>query len=237
MQVITNTKIIENRALWAKRITPVSIVLLLSGLFTNLTGNNQPDMARLSLILVTLGFILSFVTSNLVNRWVREPRADQILTTALKGFGKEYVLFNYTEAASHIFLTPQGLYVMAVRKQDGEITVKERRFARKFNWRQLLNIFVEESVGYPINEVEKDVDKLRQFLQKNSEEVPPIQPLVIFSNEQVKLTLNNPPVPVLYSKELKNYLRKFTKQAITAPQRDKLTEIIGAKYKIQTKEI
>ncbi len=231
MQIITNTKLVENRAQWARRTTPVALVLLFSGLFVNLTNSNDPnsDTAKLALFLVLLGFIVSFISTHLVNRWIREPRADHVLEAALRGFGKEYTLFNYTKPASHILLTPQSLYVIVVKPQDGEISVNERKFRRKFEWRQLLRVFAEESVGNPFDEAEKEVNKLRQSLEKNQVEVPPIQPMIIFSHEKVKLILNKPAMPVLYAKELKNYLRKSTDlKTMSVAERSRLVEILGA---------
>jgi hypothetical protein len=148
MKVITNTDIIENRSKWARRVSPLAMLVLLAGFLVNLYsifyGIDRPEFTQYTLILLTIGFILAIVSSHLVNRWVREPRADQVLSTVLKKFGKDYVLFNYTISPPHILLTPSRTYVIVVKRQSGQITVKGDRFSRKFSWGRLFRFFADE---------------------------------------------------------------------------------------------
>ena len=76
MKVSTNTELIENRKKWAKRIAPVTMLLLVGGLITNFLSINSPEYFRQTLILLALGFVSAIFSSNLANNWVREPRAD-----------------------------------------------------------------------------------------------------------------------------------------------------------------
>lgn len=235
MKVITNTDIIENRARWAKRVAPLTMLFLVGGLVTNILSINQPDYFQYTLVLLALGFIFASISSHLVNRWVREPRADQFLASTLKKFGNEYVLFNYTSPASHVLLTPSRLYVVLVKNQDGQITVNGRRFHRKFTWARLFRFFADEGLGAPVAEVEGGISKLHKQLQQHlsSEEIPEIQPLIIFSNKGAELSVSNPAVPVVKASDLKTYLRDQSKEkVISAERRNKLTEIIGGEWEV-----
>jgi hypothetical protein len=237
MKIVTNTAIIESRSKWAKRIAPLTMIFLVGGLITNFMSVNRPELFRLTLLLLALGFIFATISSYLVNRWVREPRADQVLEAILKKFGKEFILFNYTSTPPHILMTPTRLYVIVVKQQDGQVTVKGSRFSRKFTWRRLLRFFADEGMGAPVAEAESYVDKLHKFLTKTlpeGEDLPELAPLVIFSNKEVELIVNDPVIPVMRSNELKSYLRDNDKiRNISAAQRHALTEIIGGEWSRQ----
>jgi hypothetical protein len=243
MQLITNTKIIENRSQWAKRISPIAMLALLGGFFLNLYSIfyaiNEPQYTQYVFFLLMVGLVLSMVSSSLVNRWVREPRADQVLSNTLKKFEKDYILFNYTVNPPHVLLTPSRLYVIVVKNQTGQITVKGDRFLRKFAWSRFFRFFADEGLGAPVIEAESGMDKLQKLLKKNlpDTELPEIKPLIIFANQNVELAVNNPVMPVMLSNELKTYLRDNNKQrTISAELRGKLTKVISNGYQAMEKE-
>jgi hypothetical protein len=230
MRVYTNQEIITTRAKWARRIAPLTMLFLVGGLITNFMSMNQPQYFQPTLILLALGFVFATISSHLVNRWVREPRADQVLSATLKKFGNDFVLFNYTAPPPHVLLTPSRLYAIVVKNQDGQITVNERRFSRKFTWNRFFRFFADEGLGAPAAEAESRVDKLEKFLRKNLAEadIPEIRPLILFTHKDVELTVNNNDLPIMRTNELKTYLREQEKnRAISAPQRQKLTQLLG----------
>jgi hypothetical protein len=230
MRVYTNNEIIASRAKWARRIAPFTMLFLIGGLITNFMSMSQPQYFQPTLILLALGFVFATASSHLVNRWVREPRADQVLTSTLKKFGNDFVLFNYTLAVPHVLITPSRLYAVVVKNQDGQITVNGRRFARKFTWNRFFRFFADEGLGSPAAEAENRVDKLEKFLRKNlaEEEIPEVRPLILFTHKNVELVVNNADIPVMRTNELKTYLRDQDKnRAISAAQRQKLVQLLG----------
>ncbi len=231
MKVITNTQIIENRTKWAKRIAPLTMLFLIGGLITNFLSINQPEYFRPTLVLLALGFIFATVSSYLTNRWVREPRSDQILTSMLKKFSNEYVSFNYTVSPPHILLTPSRLYVIVVKQQDGKISIKGSRVSRDFSWKLFFRYFADESFGAPAAEAKSGVNKLQKLLSSHlsAEEMPEIEPLLLFPNKKVELSITEPEVPVLRGNEFKTFLRDESKtKNISSAQRDTITEILSA---------
>jgi hypothetical protein len=233
MRVYTNTEIIQSRAKWARRIAPLTMLFLIGGLITNFMSMSQPQYFQPTLILLALGFVFATASSHLVNRWVREPRADQVLTATLKKFGNDFVLFNYTAPPPHVLLTPSRLYAVVVKNQDGQIIVNGRRYSRKFTWNRFFRFFADEGLGSPPAEAENRLDKLEKFLRKNltEEEIPELKPLIIFTHKNVELTVNNSDIPVMRTNELKTYLREQEKnRAISATQRQKLTQLLGGQW-------
>jgi hypothetical protein len=234
MKEVTNTQIIENRAKWAKRIAPFTMLFLIGGLITNFMSIRQPEYFRITMILLAVGFVFAIVSSYLTNRWVREPRSDQVLVSMLKKFSNEYVLFNYTTRAGHILLTPSCLYAITVKQHKGKITINGRRMNRQFNWKQFIRLFADEGLGSPVAEAESNVSSLSKLLNKelSEEEIPEIRPLILFSNKESDLVIKqSPPVPVVQSHEFKNYLREHTKnKVISASQRSQLAKIIGGQW-------
>jgi hypothetical protein len=234
MQVITNTQIIENRSTWAKRLSPAAMLVLLGGFALNMYSFDKPEYTRYVFGLLLLGFFLAIASSHLVNRWVKEPRSDQVLSTTLKKFGKEFVLFNYTIKPPHILITPTRVYAIIAKRQTGDITVKGAKFSRKFSWARFFKFFAEEGMGLPDAEADNSKAKLVKLLKKNGltdEELPEIDALIVFTNKEVNLTIIEPTIPVLRSNELKSYLREHDKQHnISAQLRSRLIEVFGGEY-------
>jgi hypothetical protein len=230
MRVNTNTELIENRQKWAKRIAPVTMLLLVGGLVTNFLSINDPVYFRPTLILLALGFISAIISSHLANNWVREPRADQVLEQVLKKFGNDYTLLNYVGPAPHVLVAPDGVYTFIVKNHNGEIRINGKRVSRKFTWGRVLRFFSDEGLGSPMNDAESRAGQVAKFLRQNlpEEDVPYVKPVVLFSNKEAELVINEPTVPVLKTNELKTFLRDEAKTRNTsAEQRKKLVELLG----------
>ena len=61
--------------------------------------------------------------------------------------------------------------------------------------------------------------------------MPEVEPLVIFSNKDVELSLNNPAVTILRTNEIKSFLREQNRNNnISANQRNNLTRILGGRW-------
>jgi len=232
MKVVTNTKLVESRTKWARRIAPLTMLFLLGGLVTNFLSISQPEYFRPTLILLALGFISAIFSSSLVNNWVREPRPDQVLGQLLKKFGNDYILFNYTTPVSHVLLGPDALYTIVVKRHDGTVTVNGRRVSRKFTWRRFFRLLGDEGLGAPITEAENQTHKLGKFLKDNlngSEEMPEIKPMVLFSNKDLNISITDPAIPVVSSSDFKSYLREQGKnRTISTAQRKQLAQVLGS---------
>ncbi len=230
MKTILNTELLENRSKWAKRIAPLTMLFLFGGLITNFMSFNRPELLQYTVALLAVGFLLSIVSSYLVNNWVREPRTDQAIATTLKKFGNDFVVFNYTSVAHHILLTPTRLYVMIVKRQDGEFDIKDRRVSRKFSFIRVLRFFAEEGMGAPISEALSSAHKLKKLLEKKlpATDIPEIEPILLFSHKDAQLNRNNPAISVFNTAELKVHLHETNRKKIITPElRKTLIELLG----------
>ncbi len=220
MKIITNEKKIAQRKKWAGILAPVAMVLLLGGLGLNIASLRQTNGGQVNpiyfygtLALLVSGFVFSNVSSHLVNHWVKEPRADQILAKALKGFDNKHFLFNYTNKAPHILMTPQRVYTITTKGQNDVIDVDGAKWKRPFSVRRLLRFFGEETFGNPTLEAQQNAAAVYKQLEgvlSDGAEVE-LEPLIVFTNPDVKLTIHNTDIPVLKATKLKSYLRENSK--------------------------
>ncbi|MFQ5814852.1 MAG: nuclease-related domain-containing protein [Anaerolineae bacterium] len=232
MQVITNEKLIRNRARLGRVASFAGLGILILGLVASLSPHElltSPQWMLASFGCLLVGFLLSQVGIYNANRWVKEPRADQTLEKILKGFDARYHLYNYVLPASHVLLTPFGLCVIKPRQQGGEIRCQGEKCHRELGWKRILRLFGQEGLGNPTKEVRAEVEKLRRFLaQRLPDEEAPIEGVVVFTNPQVDLEIENPAVPVLDGKQFKSLLRNLSKERpIPGSQRKQLAEILA----------
>ena len=241
MKSFTNEDLIINRKKWATRLSPVAMIMLVGGLVTNFMSLQQQDPSTLSLFFYTTifllggGFITSTISAQLVNHWVKEPRADQHLENILQSFDNKHVLFNYTTDAPHVLLTPTKIYSITVKGHDGKISVNKNRWRRAFSWGRLLRAFMDEGLGNPSADALQHADKLRNKLHNALDEQADgitVLPLVVFTDPKVELTVEDPEVPVMKGGKLKTFIRENTRgSAINSEKRQKIAQFLAGETK------
>jgi len=223
MRVILNEKLVKRQAAIGKWASLIGMGTLLAGLVVSW---RWPHQIIISFGCLIFGFMLASIGSYNMNRWVKQPRADQVLTRVLKGFDNKHTLYHYTLPATHVLLAPSGLFVFTVKDHDGEIRCEGERWHQKFHWGQLLLFFGREGLGNPTREVREEMERLRRFLDSKLPEVDvPIEGIIVFTNPRARLELIDPAVPVMSSNKLKNHLRQMKKNRISAEQREELAEV------------
>jgi len=236
MQVITNEKLIRNRARLGRVASFAGLAMLLLALVTSLL-TQWWFASFVSFGCLFVGFVLSQVGIYNANRWVKQPRPDQTLDKILKGFDDRYYLYNYVLPASHVLLAPFGLCVINPKQQRGKVRCQGEKWHHTVGWKRLLYFFGQEGLGNPTREVRAEVKALRHFLAQrlpnlalSSVEVDdvPIEGVVVFTDPQVDLEAENPAVPVLDGKQFKIFLRDLSKERpIPASQRKQVAEILA----------
>jgi hypothetical protein len=185
--------------------------------------------------LLVTGFIASTIASGLVNQWVREPRSDQILEQVLKGFDNKNVLLNYTiPTTAHILVGQSKVYSITTKGQDGDITVTNNKWKRKFRFSDIYRFFANEGLGRPFDEAKHSAESLAKFIQENfpddvaDEDLTiPIEPIIVLTHSKVILSVESSDIPTMKSGQLKAYIRQSTKgAALKANVRQKLVEIL-----------
>jgi hypothetical protein len=208
MKIITDEAQIAKGARLGKIATFVGLGFLVGGLIISLALQETP-LLWLSFACLLIGLIISSVGTMNMNRWVREPRADQALAQGLKGFDDRYRLYNYTLPAPHVLLSPTGLYVLTAMGQDGAIRYEGGKFQRDFSIARVLRFMAEEGLGKPFDDADSQVEALQEFLDDHDAGgETEIQNILVFFNPRAELSVSDPPRPVITPKGLKKALRK-----------------------------
>jgi hypothetical protein len=233
MKVVTNEKLIASRAKLGKRASLIGLLILVAGFAISFS----PNLFYISLGCLLIGFTVSNIGVYNANQWIREPRADQVLTRGLKGFSNKFTLFNYTGPIPHGIVGPPGIVVFLVKLQEGKITVDGNRWKQAFSFQRLMSFFGSESLGNP----GRDLNALiRTATEASGKALPgievPVHGAVVFSSPKAQLTIRDPQVPVLTEKDLKDFLKGLTKEEIlNADQRKTLMQEFQGTYELPDK--
>jgi hypothetical protein len=150
------------------------------------------------------------------NKFGRSPRPDERLDAGLKGLQNEYVIYHYTTPASHLLVGPAGVWVLMPYQQRGQVTYRKNR------WRvsgggfvqSYMRIFGQESLGRPDIEVDNEIRSLRKYLLKHMDEneIPEVEALMVFTNDEMELESGDAPIPALKLKQVKDFIRQKAKE-------------------------
>ncbi len=192
----------------------MALVMVGAGLVVSFTA-----WKIIAVILVGLGVVMYTVGNRQLSQATRDPRLIQQLVDALKGFDDRYHLYNHILPGDHVLLTPHGLFVLVVKGVDGRIRCFKDKWVRDFSLRRLLRFFTEEPLGNPTKDAERDVKKVREYIEKHNPGADvDIQGLVVFVNPQARLEVTDTLLPVLPLRRLKGYIRKIVQQREISPE-------------------
>ena len=183
----------------------------------------------ISFLALPLGFLTASIGSYFINRFARRTwpgskmiaRPDEVLERNLKGLDDKHAYYAYSLPVPYALSGPFGLINLAIRSDKGKVTIEGNRWREPFSFTRIFTIFAREGVGNPSKELAEQEQYLRNYLQKvqngaaeagnNLSEVP-ITSAVVFLNEGVQLVLNNPELTVLRADQLKDFVRRRTKE-------------------------
>jgi len=213
MRLITDEKLIKRNAVIGRVASLLGLAVLFGGLVINFT---RPGLVFLSFGALLFGFLLSNVGIYYANRWVRPPRPDQALDAALKGLDDRYTLYHYRLGASHALISPAGVFALVPKFQAGEIGFDGQRGRWSHRGGNLyLKLFGQDRLGNPSAEAATESAALANKLEKllPGKEIPPIQAVVVFTNDKAQVDADAAPIPTLHARKLKAYLRSRPKGA------------------------
>jgi hypothetical protein len=138
--------------------------------------------------------------------WNGERQVAKLLKSTLSD---EYYLVNEVSFGDgkgdvdHIVLGPNGVFVVETKNWSGKITCRgdewQRQDRRKFK-------------GNPSKQVKKNVAKIKLVLEASSalkRHGVWVEGIVVFTNNNAILNLNNPTVPILKLSEFPNYITSY----------------------------
>jgi len=200
------------------------LIVLIVGFFVQI---RNPELMWVGLLALPVGFLASVIGAYYANHWTRTPRADQVISQALKGISNRYHLYHYLLPASHVLLGPAGMFLFRVYLHEGPISYDGKRWRQKKSLARFLGVTGQDPLVDPVHDTMADVGRLRRWLAKRlpEDKVPEIAPFVVFVRDNVELLLAETPIPVLRYKQLKGYIRKADKECTSPLTEDALYEI------------
>lgn len=214
MRIITNERLIKRNARIGQIASLLGLLVLVGGLYFSF---QRPDQGGLWLGLFVLGFALSQLGIYFGNRYVRPPRPDQALNTALKGMDKNHTLYHFRTPVSHLLVGPSGIWAIFPRYQRGTIVYEKNRWRQKGGgiWLAYLKLFSQEGLGRPDLEISAEIEALQKLLKKElpeDSEFPPINSALLFTHPDAKVEAEDAPIPTLPIDKIKNHIRKNQKE-------------------------
>jgi len=213
MKSIKNEKLIKRNATIGNWTSLSALVVLGLGMYISFT---RSELFVYSLVALVLGFTLTQVGMYMGSRFGRSPRPDEKLDAGFKGLQNEFVMYHYTTPVSHLLVGPAGVWVVMPYNQRGQIEFKKNR------WRisgggflqSYMRIFGQEGIGRPDYEIENEIRGLKKHLVKHMDEseIPEINALMVFTNENVELDADDSPIPALKLKQVKEFIRQKAKE-------------------------
>jgi hypothetical protein len=233
MRIETNQALIERN----KKISQYSfffslITLALGFIATNarfLFPNTDPSALvviefLMPIVILPLAFGSTLFSVRMTNLWIRQPRPEKALEENLKGLGNKAVLYNYYHfPARHVLIAPQGVFAIVTRFQQGAYTVNGDRWkAQRSIIGRFFGIFRMDGIGNPSQDARAAAEHIKKVLQPIAPDVP-VHPIILFVDPTVKLTINQPTVPVLnvltrLQPNFKDYLKTLPKASTLTPQ-------------------
>jgi hypothetical protein len=222
MRKITNPGLIKRNRQIGNFSQLGGMAVLIAGLAVSYLVETRLDLMYLAMI---VGFILVSVGSSFTNRWGRTPPPDQAVDDLLKGLDDHYTIVHYRLGADHALFTPCGVLAILAKYERGVISYDGKK------WRQsgvsgLLKFFGTEALGNPAADGQFEADSLTRKLRKilKTDDVPIVQPVIVFLNVKTRVEVPSPPVPVLHASKAKEFIRHLPKGRNLRP--DQLRQVL-----------
>ncbi len=225
MRIVTNQELIRKNRRTATWLFFISMAILIFGFFVangQILGLVPEESVGLIYTFATpfvllIGFMTTLTSVRMTNLWVRIPRPEVVIPEGLKGIPSrnKNALYNYHHfPARHVLVTPQGIFPMVTRFQDGSFSVNGNKWrAHKGPVGAIFTFLRLDGIGNP----NQDAELARRYIQHLIEDYDkdiPIHPVIVFVDPRAKLEINDPSVPVVYadskkSPNLKEFIQGF----------------------------
>ena len=213
MKIIKNEKLIKRNATIGNWTSLAALAILGGGMYISF---KRQELFVYSLIALLVGFTLTQIGMYMGNRFGRSPRPDEKLDAGLKGLQNEFVMYHYTTPASHLLVGPSGVWVVMPYHQRGQVEFKKNRWQIKGGGflQGYMRIFGQEGLGRPDIEIDGELRSLNKYLSKKMDQsqLPEINALMVFTNDDVEIKGEDAPVPALKLKQVKDFMRQKAKE-------------------------
>jgi hypothetical protein len=204
MRVVVNERLIKSRANAAKNATTIGLLMLVFAVVASF--NARFVLIAYASLLISLPLVGWGI--NRAEKWLRDPRPDQVVSKALKGLDHSHQLYSSVLPVEQVLLSPSGLFVLLIRLADGKIWCHGDKWRRRFVFGRLFRLFSEEPLGNPSKQAQAQAAKLRRLVTARlPDQDVPIYPVIVFVAPNVELTVVDSAVPAVLLSDLKAQLR------------------------------
>jgi hypothetical protein len=199
MKIIYDEQRVKRNANVAHTLTLGSIFILLASV---VLPTIRVEMAPVGNMLFLLGAAVAIAGMFLANRWVRKPRPEAAIAHALGGLSDQYRAYLYQEPVRHVLLTPYGLVVLELVQLDGQFTFQQGKWRQRMSLSRAFRFLFEPQLGDPVRRAQSSASQLRELVNKTLggetlEKQVPVAAMVFFTHPQVKIELDNAPIPIV----------------------------------------
>lgn len=222
MRVETNERLIQRNRRIAQYLFFFSFGALIAAFIANFNfdprSDTTPLVALVPLLLLPVGLVATLASVRMTNLWIREPRPERVVREGLKGLSNKSVLYNYYHfPARHVLISPQGVFAIVTRFQDGAHRVQGNRWITEGGaLNTFMRTFRRDGIGNPTRDALAAAAHVQQVLAPIAPDVE-VQPLIVFTDPRVQLSVEDPVVPVLYANSkqkpnLTEFMRTYPKE-------------------------
>lgn len=216
MKIIKNEKVIKRNESIGSWTSMAALVIWGGSMYFMFTYPADPQLLRYITIAFVVGLILMYIGNYMGLRFGGSPRPDEKLDTGLKGLQNEFVIYHYTTPVSHLLVGPAGIWVLLPYRQMGQVAFKKNRWRLSGGgfMQSYARIFGMDGFGRPDVEVEGEIASLKKYLAKRMEEaeIPEINALLVFTNDNIELDTEGAPIPAMKLKQIKDFIRQKAKE-------------------------
>lgn len=225
MRVEINESLVRRNRRLAQWLFFISFGILLAGLFIINTPPASPETAGLSFALSALvlpvAFISTMASVRMTNLWVRPPRPENAIQEGMKGIASKAVMYSYYHLpARHVLITPQGVFAIITRFQEGRYSVEGETWKSHRNpLSRLFSLIRLDQIGNPTEEARKAGAHVQALIDPIAPDIK-VHPLIVFFDPRAQIEVVNSSIPVVHTDpkrplSLKEYLKSLPKNAPT----------------------
>jgi hypothetical protein len=233
VQAVVNERLVRRESRIGGALLAVTFALLLVGFLFSLQQERwSEELAAWAPVVFTyaiviVGMAFYYLGNARLRRFGPRYRMDSRLRELMKGLDDRYVLFSFLgkKLPDYILIGPTGVFVLITRIQDGEISCQDDRWSRPTGFgRRIFTSLYGNPIGSPSYDAARGVAQVRTFLEgvlPGETTDLPIQGLIVFTSNRVRLRVQRCSFPATTSKELKKVVSR-AKARLSAQQLSKV---------------
>ncbi len=218
MKIIKNEKLIKRNGTISNYTNLAALAALGTGMYISF---KKQELFVYALVALLVGFTLMQISAYMGGKFGPSPRPDEKLDAGLKGLQNEFVIYHYTTPVSHLLIGPAGVWVLLPYQVGGRVNFQKNRWRNSGGGflQSYMRFFGVGSMGRPDIEAESEIQSLKKYLSKKMDEsqLPEIDALMVFTNDNVELDAENAPLPAMKLKQIKDFIRQKVKEKKISP--------------------